>query len=184
MNALLIKAALVLTMIFGSVGGTAVLAAESLPDSPIYPIKLAMEDARLAMTQDGADEAALHIALAEERAAEIVTLVEEGVTPDTAAQARLEQHINAALNVAAQQSDETMRTLLTQAQVMVQTQTQHMADAETSASEPAQQMLGTVGGFLNRAGQEIEEGLQNPQLFRLRYGHIPEGSVPQETGPC
>jgi uncharacterized membrane protein YgcG len=184
MNALILKAALVLTLLFGSAGGTAVLAQESLPDSPLYTVKLALEDARLAMNKDTADEAVLHFSFAEERAQEMVAMAAAGDTPETAVQNRLEQHMNAALNFAAQQPDETMFKLLTQAQNIVQSQLQNMADVAAGATEPAQQRLGEASGFLNRAGQEIETGLQTPQTFRARYGHIPEGIVPQEKGPC
>ena len=184
MNALILKAALVLTLLFGAAGGTAVLAQESLPDSPIYPVKIALEDARLALNQNAADEAVLHFSFAEERAQEMVAMAAAGETPDAAIQTRLENHINAALNLAAQQPDETMFKLLTQAQNMVQTQIQNMANVTVNAGEPAQKMLGEASGFLNRAGQEIEEGLKAPQTFRARFGHIPEGVVPQDTGPC
>ncbi|MCB9443409.1 MAG: hypothetical protein H6669_04165 [Ardenticatenaceae bacterium] len=63
MNALILKAALVLTLLFGAAGGTAVLAQESLPDSPVYPIKLVLEDARLALNKDGTEETTLHFQL-------------------------------------------------------------------------------------------------------------------------
>ncbi|MCB9420091.1 MAG: hypothetical protein H6667_09815 [Ardenticatenaceae bacterium] len=184
MNALILKAALVLTLLFGAAGGTAVLAQESLPDSPVYPIKLVLEDARLALNKDGTEETTLHFSFAEERAQEMVAMAAAGDVPDTAVQARLETHINEALNLAAQQPDETMFKLLTQAQNMVKTQLQNIANVEAGANEAAQKMLGEAAGFLNRAGQEIESGLQTPQIFRARYGNIPEGIVPQDAGPC
>lgn len=184
MNALILKAAFVFTLLFGAAGGTAVLAQESLPDSPIYPVKLALEDARLALNKDAGDEATLHFSFAEERAQEMVAMAAAGSTPKAAIQSRLETHVNTALNLAAQQPDEAMFKLLTQAQNMVQTQIQNMANVAAGAGESAQKMLGEASGFLNRAGQEIEDGLKIPQTFRARYGNIPEGVVPQETGPC
>jgi uncharacterized membrane protein YgcG len=184
MNALILKAALVFTLLFGAAGGTAVLAQESLPDSPIYPVKIALEDTRLALNQDAADEVVLHFSYAEERTQEMVAMAAAGSTPDAAIQSRLETHYNAALNLVAQQPDEAMFKLLTQAQNMVQTQLQNIANVEAGAGEPAQKMLGQAAGFLNRAGQEIEDGLKTPQIFRARYGSSPEGVVPQETGPC
>ena len=41
-GSLLVKATLVFTMVFGSAGGTMVAAAQSLPDSPLYPVKLSL----------------------------------------------------------------------------------------------------------------------------------------------
>ena len=49
MSALIIKAVFVISMMFGAVGGTAVVSAASQPDSPLYPLKLTLEGARLAM---------------------------------------------------------------------------------------------------------------------------------------
>lgn len=181
LNSLAFKAVFVLLVVLGSIGGTAVFAAESLPDSPIYPLKLVMEDVRLALTNEADGKAALHISLAEERVEEILALVDDGRSPDEAAQLRLENHINATLNIAAQQPDESLRPLLIQVQNMVQTYLQHMANYE---SESAQLMLGETNGFLFRAGQEIEQGLQNPQLFRAHYGNNPAGRVPADGGPC
>ena len=49
---------------FGVAGGTAITAADSLPDSPMYPVKLAMEDVQLAMVGDTETAVSLHTDLA------------------------------------------------------------------------------------------------------------------------
>ena len=61
MSTLLIKAMLVVGLLFGSAGTTATMASNSLPDSPLYPVKLALEDTRLALTNDPAEQAKLHL---------------------------------------------------------------------------------------------------------------------------
>ena len=55
----LAKIALILVVLFTSLGGTAVLSASALPDSPIYPVKLMVEEARLSMTDNLASQTAL-----------------------------------------------------------------------------------------------------------------------------
>ena len=57
MFALAFKFGLVLTILAGSLGGTLAAAADSLPDSAIYPIKLAIEQAQLTLKNDSAGQA-------------------------------------------------------------------------------------------------------------------------------
>ena len=67
MSALLIKATLIISLAFGSTGGAAALAANSLPDSPLYVAKLAMEQTRLKAATSPAEQAELHMTLAQVR---------------------------------------------------------------------------------------------------------------------
>lgn len=183
MNALLLKAALVLTMVFGSIGGTAVMAAESLPDSPLYPVKLTIEEAQLALANTPAQEAALQMAFAQERVQEMEQMVQNGAVPDTATMQRLQTHWQQALQSASQAPDGAMTTLLTQAQTMVQNQEQVMLEAQHGQSGPVNQALQQAHQTLERTRAAIEAGLQDPQTFRHQQGYIPD-ELPQPYGPC
>lgn len=183
MTTLLLKAALALSMIFGSVGGTAVLATDSLPDSLLYPLKLTIEETRLAMTGEPADRAALLLAFAQERAQEIEELALAGEIPDEAALQRLQLHLEQMLHLAAQLPDETMMHLLTQAQEMVHTQEQALVAAQANVAGPAQDALQQANGMPAQVRETIAAGLQDPQTFRWQHGNMPEG-IPQENGPC
>jgi len=176
MSTLLVRAMLVLTLVFGSAGGAAVLAADSLPDSPLYPLKLTMEQTRLTMVSDPAEQAYLHLSLAQTRAEEVTRMALAGVVPDEAVLSRLQQHLNQALDLAAQTPDDDMAELLTHTQQMAQSQEQQLAQAKTSAAEQAHEPLQQASGILAQVRQEAEDGLQGPQTFRWQHG---QGSPPE-----
>lgn len=69
-------AALVAIIIAGS--GTVYAAGNALPDSPLYPIKLATEQVRLFLTPSDIGKAELYADFADERVEEIVRMAEKG----------------------------------------------------------------------------------------------------------
>ena len=71
-------AAAVVLVLFLVGGSTVVVANGSMPDEPLYPIKLATEQARLTFTLSDIKKAELHADLADRWVAEIVSMVNEG----------------------------------------------------------------------------------------------------------
>ncbi len=58
--------------------GTVAAAGSSMPDSPLYPVKLATEEVRLALTPSPLDKAGLCAELADRRVAEIIYMANKG----------------------------------------------------------------------------------------------------------
>jgi hypothetical protein len=183
MSVVLAKIALVVSLAFGSTGGTLAVAANSLPDSPLYPAKLSMEQARLNLAANSADQAALHLSLAQTRAQEMEQVALAGGVPDEPTLTRLQTHLNTGLGLAAQLSDEAMRGWLIQAQQMIQAQEQAMIQVQASAAGPAQEPLQQASRYLNQAGQEVETGLRDPQTFRWRHGENRPSDAPAQPSP-
>ncbi|MCL4263458.1 MAG: hypothetical protein KJ069_09590, partial [Anaerolineae bacterium] len=183
MNTLLLRVTLMIVLLLGTAGGTAVLSADSLPDSFLYPVKLAVEDTRLGLATDPAAEAALNLALAETRLQEIVAMSQAGKVLDEVVINRLENHFDAALQLAAQMPDEAMIGFLVQTRDRIRTQENDLAQAQEHVSGAGEASLEQANGLLNRLRLQIENGLQEPQLFRRQHGHMPEGA-PREAGPC
>lgn len=183
MSSLLLKVMLIFGVVMGLTGGTAVMAANSLPDSPVYPLKLSMEQARLALTADPAGQATLHLEMAQVRAQEMMQLARRGATPDEAAQTRLRDHVNTALQVAARLNDTQMQDVLTQTRAMVRTQLQQLTQTQAQVGEPAQAALQQASQFLNRVGQDVAAGLEDPLTFRNRYGHNRPADAPDPSAP-
>lgn len=75
-------------------GGTVVAADDSMPGSPLYPVKLATEQVRVTLTPSDIGKAELYAALADRRVAEITYLVNKGRLQrvELAAQ-RLKKHL-------------------------------------------------------------------------------------------
>jgi hypothetical protein len=169
MGTLLLKATLILTILFGSVGGTAVMAAESLPDSPLYPAKMIMEEARLGLASGTTARAVLHLDLASERLREMERLMVNGTTPDGALLERAEKHIEAAFGLAAEMPAQQMAGVLVQAQTMFQTRTRAFTEIETAVPASSEQMFNQAQTMLKNAGDVVAAGLQDPQLLRHRH---------------
>lgn len=182
MSTLLIKATLIFSLIFGSVTSTAVLAANSLPDSPLYPLKLAMEQTRLTLASQPGDQADLHLSLAGVRSQEMAQLALAGKVPDQATLTGLQQHLDQSLNLAAQMPDEPMLGLLTQARQMIQSQQQQLVQTQAQVGQPARAALDQATALLDQANRDIEVGLRDPQTFRWWHTHPhPLGAPPQPT---
>jgi len=60
--------------------GTVAAAGSSMPDSPLYPVKLATEEVRLALTPSPIDKASFCAELADHRVAEIIYMANKGDT--------------------------------------------------------------------------------------------------------
>jgi len=61
-------------------GGTAAASSQAMPDQPLYVVKLAVEQTRVALTFSDIDNAELHAQLAEKRAEEIAIMANQGKT--------------------------------------------------------------------------------------------------------
>ena len=73
----------VLVLLLAS-SGTVAAAGNSMPDGPLYPVKLATERVRLALTPSALGKAELYAKLADKRAAEIIKMAEKGKTEEVA----------------------------------------------------------------------------------------------------
>ena len=186
MSALLLKVVLIFSVLFSLGGGTVALADNSLPDTPLYPLKLEMEQIRLGLTDQPQDQAGLHLALAEERVQEILRLAQEGQVSGPATQMRLQLHLTQALQLAAHMDDEGMAGVLTRAQQMLRFQEQTLFQAQQGLSGPPEEPLRQTLRLLTRTRMQAEEGLLDGNAFRWRWrhgeGHPPEG-IPQPDRP-
>jgi len=185
MSTLLIRAAVVLGVIFGSMGGTAVYASQSLPGSPVYPLKLTMEQARIALASGPAEQANLYLRLTQVRTQEMEQMVQQGDVPDEGTLNRLQNQISQAFQLAAQLPDDQMQGVLTQAQQMLQTEEQRMAQTQAMAGEAAQEPLQQVQQFLHQARTAAQSGVDKPQAFRhsFQYGNSAAPGGPPSNEP-
>jgi hypothetical protein len=73
-----VVALMVVGIVMVSGGGTALAAGNSMPDSPLYPVKLATEQIQLALTPSAVGKAELCAVLADRRVVEIIYLADKG----------------------------------------------------------------------------------------------------------
>ncbi len=180
------KLVVAFVLFFGSVGGVAAASTTSLPDSTLYPVKLALEDAQLALTSNPTATTNLYLSLAQERIEEMTMLAAAGEDPGAATVLRLEQHLQNALVAAAQvNNDATLTNLLTQTQQTIQAQNQALAQIPVNASAQVQNRFSEAQMVCRQFLGEVASGLQDPALFRARHTHNqPEdGPTPPQMTP-
>jgi hypothetical protein len=87
--------ALTIGLVFLLAGsGTVAAAGNSMPDSPLYPVKLAAEQAQLGLTFSDIGKAKLYVELADKRVAEIAYMVNQGKPEEIEATVqRLNNHL-------------------------------------------------------------------------------------------
>ena len=183
MITLLVKAALVLTILFSSMGGTAVLSAATLPDSPIYPIKLLLEEARLSMTNNPANQTALHLAFAAERAEEMAALAALNRAPSEELLANYQMHWREALRLAGELPDDALQAVMVQAQIMAGSQEALMVQAQVEAGSLTRTRLQDAAESVMQVQTAVALGLQSQNTFRWRVQNLPEDWPGAGAGP-
>ncbi|MCA9898687.1 MAG: hypothetical protein H6654_08545 [Ardenticatenaceae bacterium] len=161
MNILFARAIATAVVILGLGGGTVAMANDSLPDTPLYPVKLMLEETRMNMAESPVEQAKLQTELAQVRLQEMTQLALAGETIGEAQLTQLQTHLQTALQLAAQTGDPQMIGLLTQLQTMLQNQQQNMAQLGNPA-------LGNVNQLLNQFQERVQAGLADPPMFRWR----------------
>ncbi len=160
-------------------GGIAWAAAGSLPGETLYPVKMAVEDVRWALTATPDEHAQLALRLVEERVGEIQALVEQGEAVPDEPLMRMEHHMAEALMHVAWTADDEMpgvlrritRTTRTQAQSLDQTR----AEVSAQASEETLAALERAAAICRQGEAAAAAGLSDPQTFRWQYRH-PSGT--------
>lgn len=78
----LFRAIVALAVVVSIVGTATVASADALPEEPLYGVKIASEQLRLALARTPEDRASVELSMAEHRLAEAVRLVQEGRPSD------------------------------------------------------------------------------------------------------
>lgn len=166
--------AVLLAVIVGMVafGSGVIWAADgSLPGGLLYPVKLAVEDVRLALTSAPAGHADLALQFVEERAEEMQILVVAGRQVPDETVARMERHIGCALIQAAWASDEEIASLLMRIAERTRVQERMLGRVQVTAPQQAQAGLERAVTVCRQGAEAAENGLSDPQAFRRRYRH-------------
>jgi Domain of unknown function (DUF5667) len=168
---LVARVAIAFVLVLSIVGGTVAAAQSSLPDSPVYRIKLAVEDARLNLTRDPSQQATLAMTFASERAHEMERLAIANRPISAQVSLRLQSQLDAALNAAARAPGPEMLRLLEEVRTTAQTQERALAQAQVNAPREAstQDALRLAEQAVTLAQQQAEAGLADPDVFRRQY---------------
>ena len=157
-----LRGLLVLTLVVGLVAavGVAPAAAASLPDSPLYALKTAVEDVRIALALDPSARADLCLRLAELRTVEMLRLNAEARPANEAVVARMEQHLQTALLAAQATRGATQYFWLQHIVTSADKEQAKLREANASATPPSQAMLSHAADVAEKVAGQARQLLQ------------------------
>jgi len=186
------KVALVLALVFGGSVGTVQAARQSLPGSPLYPLKTQIEDWQLAGIASPEAQINRALAFADNRVGEAQQLAAGGQEIPPQVAARYEQHLGVALQASEGISeplrlrvrDQISGTLGAQLRVMNQVMQQYKAGGNEDAQGPAQAMIQAMERAKSQFAGEIGPGpgSENGQGEQHSYGPSDGNADDEETG--
>jgi hypothetical protein len=181
MLATLTSILMIVSILLGGTGITVYAAQDSLPDQPLYGVKTWSEDFRGVLTNDLQSKLNLDLELANRRVEEMVVLSASGVTPSDAVLARLENHLNQTLHLAAGLDDDCFAPAMEKVRQTMQIQERELIQAQVQAATPAEAQLARARDMIQARLRLVEDGLQDPVAFRERLRTREQLQIHQET---
>ncbi len=171
------------TALFGSGAAVVSAAQDSMPDEALYPVKTLSEDVRLLATKSYLQQLDLVLQYTDRRINEIATLVISQKPVPEGTVTRLEQQLNAALQIAANMETEPMLQALIRIRERVEVQAQTMTILN-AGSQPAEAQLLRLEARLRQQSQLAAAGEADPQSFQLqmRYRQGQDANQPPSAG--
>ena len=181
---------LIFTLLFGGTGATVYAAQGSLPDQPLYVVKLASEDVRAGLATNNQTRSDLMMNFADMRLEEALQLAAKGKTIPGMVWERMDKQFDSALHAAAGPDDEHMRQQLVQIQVRIAIDLAKLTKLSND-SRYSGDVVKVQVTLLNDL-QLVSLGLTDPSAFRQHMGSdqypyggqtsTPTGSItPQPT---
>ena len=131
-------------------------------------VKLMLEEARLSMTDNPANQTALHLAFAQERAEEMAGLAELDRAPTRAHLANYQLHWREGLQRAGDLGDEDLQGVMKQARTMAGVQETLLAHAQSGVRSQIQTRLREATKSLEKVQTAVALGLQSQNTYRWR----------------
>lgn len=165
-------------LLFSLVGYTAQAASVSLPGSPLYPVKLAVERTQVALAPDQEIEAHLEIAFTTRRLDEIQRLAGAGRPPDPASLQRLERQWETTLRAIALLRTDRRALLLTQALGTLSYERESLLRLLDGTSPEVRERLQAALLLTEEMELTIRKALASPDEFRGPESRPPTVSQP------
>ncbi len=169
--------AAVLLLALAALTATVATAQSAGPESPLYGIKLAWEDVRLALAIGAPSRAELALSFAETRMAEAEALVGSNRSVPTIVARRLEANLRQALREALRLTDAEMNRFLLRIQLRTEQHAQVMERWMAATPGQKQEALRLMIATMAQTREMAALGLSDPAAFR-RAGDAGFASVP------
>jgi len=167
-------------------GGTVAAAGNSMPDEPLYPVKLATEQARLALTPSDIGKAQFATELADKRVNEIIYLANKGKSGQISmATQRLASHLTTAAVITEVETDAVQE----ESGLMLAPPTEEASEEAPVTPAPAPRAPNKHGNG-NGAGNQESSGQKNQHtnlrnvVARHRASNLDALNATLETAPA
>jgi hypothetical protein len=149
-------------------GGTGIVQAAqtSLPNDPLYPVKLWSEDLAIDMTTDPQNLVDLYLSFAERRIEELAGLNQSGSIVEDPVIARWLMEIERSLEIAAGLEDSALEPAFLKIRDQLRIQDQIMQQLQSMATEQSEPLLTRTRQLLQERLMLMENGLQDPLQLR------------------
>lgn len=162
---LIVSALVILGLLFGS-HAVVSAAQDDLPTDPLYPVKLASEDAGLWLEPDPTMKVEMLMEQAQTRTQEMAAMVSEGVPPPVEQTIRIQERIRLALQLAAALDDPEMTEALEQIRTRLQTQERLMIQLQDGSCMQCEPVLQQTREMLQNQLRTAENSLADPAAIR------------------
>lgn len=157
---------LVISMILGGGGITVAAAQNSLPDEPLYNLKLLSEDVRLWASTDPFVQSKLALDFASRRAEEINKMLNQASVPSDTVQMRYNREIDQAIRSALKLDNEQAILELFQIRNQVETQLESMQQSRAKETSEMTPIMEQTRVMLRQYLSLLDNGLTNPDQLR------------------
>lgn len=177
----LIAMIVTLTIVFGGAGATVYAAQGSMPDQPLYPVKTWSEDSRISLAGSAQGKLDMTLEFTDRRVAEVIKLQATGKSIPAGVTNRLQQELNAALQIAAGMDDPKMVQALAQIRQQAEIQSQIVASVVNAGPNQGDPTLARIQERLQEQVRLAAAGEADPQGFRIQVGDRDRLNRPSQT---
>ena len=176
----LVSFLITLTLFLGGAGATVHAAQNSIPNEPLYQIKLLSEDIQLQLAVQEQNRLKLALEFANQRMEEMTTMIAAGLPVSAQVTARLQQQIEFALQLAARMNNSAMPQALEQIRTALRQHEQTMNKLQ--ASQPGDPLLEQLRFRLREQLRLVEMGISDPQDFQEQIQQRQQKQNEQQQG--
>ncbi len=170
----------IVMLMFGGTGAAIFASQSSLPDQPLYSVKLAGEDVRASLPATGQTRVGLAMDFADLRLQEALQLAAEGKPIPATVWERMDNHLSLGLNTAAGMDDEQLAQQLLQIQARMQAELEKLGQLQ--ADSRYSRAVEKIQVDLQINLQLVAIGLNDPAAFRL-YMHSGQHHTDWQVDP-
>jgi len=168
-TALITLAIIIILGIMVTGGGTVYAAQDSLPNEPLYPIKILSEDVRVELARSQQAELDLLLEFSQRRGEEIVALVSLHITPSENVHTRFELQIQQALQIAGNMDDTGTVESLNRIRETLMIQLKKIEYIRAKTEGKTAQILTDLHNWIINRLLLVENGIADPEGFRQKF---------------